>query len=65
MSPRIAQSNPWRGPSPGGTDPLTLEALFTSLQDLTTDDELIVSVVRNLCDSGVLRRAVDRRGPIH
>jgi hypothetical protein len=45
-----------------GPGPVTLESLFTSLQKITDDDEMIVRVVSNLCANGVLRRPLDLGG---
>ena len=55
----------YHGPSAHEVGPLTLETLFTSLQELTPDDALIVRVVKDLCDSGFLRRTVDPGRVLH
>lgn len=65
MSHHCQSQARYQGPTAHGRGPLTLETLFTSLQDLTSDDALIVRVVKNLCDSGVLRRAVDPGRVLH
>jgi hypothetical protein len=55
----------YQGPAANGAGHLTLESLFTSLQEVTSDDATIVCVVKNLCDRGVLRRMVDPGRVLH